>query len=95
MIANYGYKDGSGDYFITIDTDKCNGCKDCVSACPYGVLDVGPNENDPLSDEEVAFVTEAERKKIKYTCAPCKPMTNRPPLPCMAACKQEAISHSW
>lgn len=95
MIANYGYKDGSGDYFITIDTDKCNGCKDCASACPYGVLDVGPNENDPLSDDEVAFVTEAERKKIKYTCAPCKPMTNRLPLPCMAACKQEAISHSW
>ncbi len=75
MIANYGYKDGSGDYFIAIDTDKCNGCNDCVSACPYGVMDVGPDENDPLSDEEVAFVTEAERKKIKYTCAPCKPMT--------------------
>ena len=61
MIANYGYKDGSGDYFIAIDTEKCNGCKDCVSTCPYGVMDVGPDENDPLSDEEVAFVTEAER----------------------------------
>jgi NAD-dependent dihydropyrimidine dehydrogenase PreA subunit len=95
MIANYGYKDGSGDYFIAIDTDKCNGCMDCVKACPYGVLDVGPDENDPLSDDEVAFVTEMERKKIKYTCAPCKPMANRPPLPCIAACKQEAISHSW
>ncbi len=95
MIANYGYKDGSGDYFITIDTDKCNGCKDCVGACTYGVLDVGPDENDPLSDDEVAFVNEAERKKIKYTCAQCKPIKNRPPLPCMAACKQEAISHSW
>jgi ferredoxin len=95
MIANYGYKDGSGDYFITIDTDKCNGCKDCIAACPYGVLGVGPDENDPLSDEEVAFVTEAERKKIKYTCAPCKPMKDRLPLPCMVACKKDAISHSW
>ena len=95
MIANYGYKDGSGDYFIAIDTDKCNGCKECIAACPYGVLDVGPDENDPLSDDEVAFVTEAERKKIKYTCAPCKPTTNRPHLPCMAACKQDAIAHSW
>ncbi len=95
MIANYGYKDGSGDYFITIDSDKCNGCGDCASACPYNVLDVGPDENDPLSDDEVAFVTEQERKKIKYTCAPCKPTTAGPTLPCVAACKEEAISHSW
>jgi Fe-S-cluster-containing dehydrogenase component len=95
MIANYGYKDGSGDFFISIDTDRCTGCRDCVNACPHGVLDVGPDENDPLSDDEVAFVTEDERKKIKYTCAPCKPTADRPPLPCTAACKEDAISHSW
>jgi len=95
MIANYGYKDGSGDYFIAIDTEKCNGCKDCVSACPCNVFGVGPDENDPLSDKEVAFVREEERKKIKYTCAPCKPTSDNPPLPCVAACKPEAISHSW
>lgn len=95
MIANYGYKDGSGEFFITIDTDMCNGCGDCVSACLCGVMGVGPDENDPLSDDEVVFVTEEERKRIKYTCAPCKPRTDRPPLPCMAACKPNAISHSW
>ena len=95
MIANYGYKDGSGDYFITIDTDKCNGCRDCVNACPGSGLDVGPDENDPLCDDEVAFVTEEERKKIKYTCAPCKPTADRQPLPCMTACKSGVISHSW
>jgi len=95
MKANYGYKDGSGDYFITIDTDKCDGCRDCISACPCGVLDVGPDDNDPLSDDEVAFVTDQERKKIKYTCGPCKPASDRPALPCVAACKPEAILHSW
>jgi hypothetical protein len=26
MIANYGYKDGSGEFFISIDTDCCDGC---------------------------------------------------------------------
>ncbi|MBW1798692.1 MAG: 4Fe-4S binding protein, partial [Deltaproteobacteria bacterium] len=40
MLANYGYKDASGDFFITIDTDKCDGCGDCVSACPVDVFEV-------------------------------------------------------
>ena len=95
MIANYGYKDGSGYWYIAIDTDKCNGCGDCVEACPYGVLGVGEDPNDPFREEPVAWVTEEQRKKIKYTCAPCKPVAERPPLPCMAACESGAISHSW
>jgi Fe-S-cluster-containing hydrogenase component 2 len=95
MIANYGYKDGSGDYFIAINTDKCNGCGDCVPVCPGNVLAVGPDPHDPLRDEPVAFVTEAERKKLKYTCAACKPDHDRPPLPCVAACKPVALAHSW
>ena len=95
MIANYGYKDGSGDYFIAIDTDKCDGCGDCVSACPQRVFAVGEDPNDPLRDELVAVVAEAQRKKLKYTCAECKPDHDRPPLRCVRACKPAAISHSW
>lgn len=95
MIANYGYKDGSGEYFIAIDTDKCNGCGKCVDTCPYGVMAVGENINDPLSDQEVAFVTEAERKKIKYTCAPCKPTSKKTIPACINACDMDAITHSW
>ena len=94
MIANYGYKNGSGEYFITINTEKCNGCAKCVEVCPYGVMAVGEDQNDPLSDQEVAFVTEQERKKIKYTCAPCKPNKEVIP-PCIKVCKMSAIVHSW
>ena len=59
MIANYGYKDGSGEFFISIDTDKCNGCGDCVKACPYGVFETGEDPNDPFREKPVAIVTEA------------------------------------
>ncbi|MFX1511891.1 MAG: ferredoxin family protein [Promethearchaeota archaeon] len=93
-VANYGYKDGSGDFFIRIDTDLCNGCADCVQACPANVLEVVEDELDPLGDEMVAVVTEEHRKKIKYSCMPCKP-TQDVKLPCMEACPQNAISHSW
>lgn len=95
IIANYGYKDGSGEYFISIDTDKCDGCGKCEKACPYGVMVVGEDENDPLREEPVAKVSEAERKKIKYTCGPCKPTIGPRHLPCVEACEPGAISHSW
>ncbi len=95
MIAHYGYKDGSGEYFIGIDTDKCDGCGKCVPACPYNVLEIGEDENDPFRELPVAKVVEAERKKIKYTCAPCKPVAGRKELPCILSCPVNAISHSW
>ena len=72
MLANYGYRDGSGEYFITIDTDKCDGCAKCVTACPSGVLEVGEDIGDPLRDTPVARVTDEQRKKIAYTCGACK-----------------------
>ncbi len=32
--VHYGYTDGTGEYFIAIDTGRCDGCGECVSACP-------------------------------------------------------------
>jgi ferredoxin len=95
LIANYGYMDGSGEYFIKIDTDKCDGCGECVKACPAGVMLVREDENDPFREVPVATVAEEHRKKIKYSCGPCKPVTGRVELPCVAACKLAALEHSW
>lgn len=95
VIAHYGYKDGSGDFFIAIDSEACDGCGRCVPACPSAVFTVGEDPHDPLRDEPVAFVVEVQRKKLKYACAPCKPDRERSALPCVEACEPRAISHSW
>jgi len=93
MRANYGYKDGAGDFFITIDTDNCIECPDhpCVEACPEHVLEIIEDDYEDM----VCAVVRDHRKKIKYSCAPCKPDTNRPPLACVEACPYLAIEHSW
>jgi len=91
--ANYGYMDGSGEFFITIDTDLCLDCTDhsCVSACPVGLFEIIVDDYD----DEVAAIKEEHRKKLKYDCAPCKPVSDRPPLPCVDACAPGAVTHSW
>ncbi len=92
MKTHYGYIDGSGEYFITIDSEKCSGCGKCVNQCPQKVLEIVTEFID-LEDKPVAAVTEEHRKKIRYTCAQCKPETNK--TPCTVACEKGAISCDW
>jgi ferredoxin len=94
MQGFYGFKDGSGDWFLILDTDKCNACGECVKACPANVLEIADDEFDPFREESVAKVREEERKKLRYSCAPCKPGFGDKPAPCVAACPSKAISHS-
>lgn len=92
MIAHYGYVDGSGEYYIIIDSDKCNGCGECVNQCPQAALEMVTEMID-LEDKTVAAVSEQHRKKIGYTCAICNSAENK--TPCVLACKQKAISCVW
>jgi ferredoxin len=94
MQCFYGFKDGSGDWFLIIDTEKCNGCGKCIEVCPSNLLIMGGNEFDPLDEEIVASVREEERKKVKYDCAPCRPGYGEMPAPCVAVCSYGAISHT-
>ena len=92
IITYYGYSDGSGEYYIVIDDEKCNGCGKCMEQCPQEALELITMMVD-LEDELVAAVTEKYRKKIKYTCSPCKPESGK--TPCMLACEHEAITCTW
>jgi|LGVF01.2.fsa_nt_gb ferredoxin-like protein FixX len=92
MVANYGYEDGSGTYYISLDTDKCSNCKEkgCIKACPSSLFQVELND----WDDEVVVINKCNTLGLE--CARCKSMINdAEELPCQAACMFDAITHSW
>jgi ferredoxin len=97
MIANYGYEDGSGFYYITIDGDVCAQCSHhaCVPACPQGVYVLELDDYDEL----VAVVAEKTRKRLRELCSMCKGQNgsggSEHRLPCTDACPAGALRHSW
>ena len=89
--VNYGYSDGTGSYFITIDTGRCDGCGECVTACPSGVFEVIRSDNG----EPQARVKETARKKLALLCPGFQSCNNAREVNCHSVCQQEAISHTW
>lgn len=86
VIAHYGYKDGSGEYYITIDTDKCNSCSKCVDECPKNIFQMVLDDYDDLLPQvrkEVITV-------LRYECdaSYCN-------YRCQKVCPGGAITHSW
>ena len=94
MKSVQGIKDDSGEWFLIIDTDKCDGCGRCADACQGTALELGSDDDDPFSDKRVVRVKEEERKNLRYTCAPCKPGYGDRPAACIASCDSGALSHT-
>ena len=91
MLANYGYSDGSGDYFLTIDTDSCDGCGECVPVCPANVLEIAADDYGKM----VARVREEVIKKLGYMCPGAKACQASIDNNCQRICKLQAISLTW
>lgn len=98
MIANYGYEDGSGFYYITIDGDFCAHCEGhpCLQACPSGVYTIQMDDYDDF----VAVVAENARRRLREACSGCKTQNgggavSARKLPCVSACPGNALRHSW
>jgi predicted CoA-substrate-specific enzyme activase len=91
MKISYGYSDGTGEYYITVDTGKCDGCGKCVEACYAGNLEIGKNDQG----QPKAMVKDTVRKKIHLVCAGHKFCSAGHPVNCHSACPQDAINHSW
>jgi Fe-S-cluster-containing dehydrogenase component len=110
LIANYGYQDASGNYFISIDTAKCDGCGECVRACTHSTLSEKQNGtlrfDDLLPssvldiivddyDQRVVSVNLTHRNRLRYSCARCKSGREKTVPPCVAVCGANAMAHSW
>ena len=97
MIANYGYEDGTGFYYITIDGHICATCTGhgCVPACPQGVYAIEMDDYDDYA----AVVVESARRRLRELCSECKGRgaakgpSSEPP--CTSACPGGALKHSW
>ncbi len=91
ILANYGYEDGSGHYYIRIDTGKCAECaaKGCIEACPEKLF---VTELDDF-DDEVVVIREDGRNTLQTSCALCK-SEGKTEL-CVASCGKDTIGFSW
>jgi predicted CoA-substrate-specific enzyme activase len=91
MKIGYGYSDGTGEYYITFDTGKCDGCGKCVEACPAAVLEVGRNDQG----QPKARVKDTVRKKLHLVCPGYQNCSLSHQVNCHSACPNEAITQTW
>jgi ferredoxin len=91
MIIHYGYEDGSGRYYVSIDADMCDACNDCIAQCPQKIIKIDTVMID-IDDKEVAVVDDSYRRKIKDTCGACHKQHE---IHCIRACTKGAIATTW
>jgi len=91
MKVHYGFTDATGDYFISVDGAKCDGCGDCVPVCPSGLLTIAAVDGTGLK----AVVKDNLRKRIAVMCPGNMACGASRSNHCQSACKKGALTHSW
>jgi ferredoxin len=89
--VQYGYTDATGDYFITVDLTSCDGCGECVSACPAGIFEVVHEDGR----QPEARVKETARKRLSILCPGYNTCSNEHEGNCLSSCQRDAISLTW
>jgi predicted CoA-substrate-specific enzyme activase len=88
---SYGYSDGTGEYYITVDNALCDGCGQCVPACPSGIFMMSP---DGLGEMK-AIIREDVRKKLAFCCPGLEACRGAQAETCHSVCPRDAIGHTW
>jgi predicted CoA-substrate-specific enzyme activase len=91
MKVHYGYSDGTGEYFITIDVGLCDGCGQCLPACPAGIFTIASDD----TGQPKARVKDELRKKLALLCPGFQSCHSEHEVNCHSACPRNAISHTW
>ncbi len=94
MMAYFGYQDGSGSYYIKINTKHCLQCKTkaCVAACPRSLIETAVND----FGGEAVQIKESKKRLLQAECDHCKLANpSNDSLPCHQACPFNAIEHTW
>ncbi len=87
--AQYGYSDGTGEYYITIDMRLCDGCGKCAEVCPAQVLVADSGRGGK------AVVKEDARKRLALLCPGFALCSRQHVVNCHSVCPTDAIEHSW
>ncbi|PVZ87826.1 effector protein [Serratia sp. S1B] len=74
------------DGMVKVMQERCIGCKACVMACPYGVMEV---INRPLARQSSALMFPAAMKAEAHKCDLCSGRENGPA--CMEFCPTDAL----
>jgi Fe-S-cluster-containing dehydrogenase component len=84
------------DGIVLIDQQKCNGQRECIEACPYGVISVNPNA-DYFPGQKLPFETSPEGYRLQIPgkaskCTMCAHRIDKGELPvCVESCQSEAL----
>ena len=84
------------DGIVLIDQNKCTGCRDCIRACPYGVITINPSddyfaEKLPYQKDAAPYRVQQPGKSSK--CTLCYHLVDQGQQPrCVQACPSQVLT---